>query len=72
MNKHIKIITHGYENGFWDLIDWDPDETDDEYMSQVLDYTEGQEPDDAPDSLSCVGRLLIKENNSDADALYKW
>lgn len=58
-NKHIKIVTHLKENGFFDLIDFDP-ETDTEYINQILDYTEGSEPDDAPDSLASIGRVLIK------------
>lgn len=57
-NKHVKILNHLKENGFWDLIDWDQD-TDPEYLNQILDYTEGSEPDDACDSLSSAGRVLI-------------
>ena len=59
MNKHVKIQTHLLENGFWHLIDFDV-ETDKEYLTQVCDYIEGSEPDDAPDSLSCIGRIFIK------------
>jgi hypothetical protein len=57
-NKHIKIQDYLYENGFWELIDFDPD-TDREYMEQLLDYMEGSEPDDAVDSLACIGRIMI-------------
>ncbi len=63
MNKHRKIVTHLLENGFFELIDFDPD-TDPEYMNQILDYIEGSEPDDAPDSLASIGRILITEVSS--------
>jgi len=66
MNKHVKIRTHILENGFWELIDWDP-KTDPEYLNQILDYIEGAEPDDAPDDLACLGRILLGE---DGDALW--
>ena len=52
-NKHIKIATHLFSA--WEDIDWAP-ETEDEYMSQVLDYREGMEPDDAPDSAATLIR----------------
>lgn len=58
MNKHVKIQTYLLENGFWDLIDFEPD-TDPEYLNQILDYVEGGEPDDAVDSLASLGRILI-------------
>lgn len=57
-NKHVKIQDYILGNDFWNLIDFDP-ETDPEYMNQLLDYMEGAEPDDAPDSLSCLGRILF-------------
>lgn len=63
-NKHVKILNHLKENCFFDLIDFDP-ETDPEYMSQILDYVEGGEPDDAPDSLASLGRILISSNEFD-------
>lgn len=52
-NKHIKISTNLYE--FWNQITWDKD-TDDEYMTQILDYEKGGEPDDAPDSAATLIR----------------
>jgi hypothetical protein len=51
MNKHVKISTYLYQ--FWHYIEWAPD-TDDEYMSQVADYREKSEPDDAPDSAASL------------------
>ena len=67
-NKHLKISTHLYQH--WNNIDWDPD-TDDEYMEQILDYREGQEPDDAPDSAASLLResFSTKGNNS---ILWEW
>lgn len=49
MDKHIKIVTFGRH--YWDRLLFASD-TDQEYMNQILDYREGQEPDDAPDSLA--------------------
>lgn len=54
MNKHIKIST--YLKKWWDKIDWDEEMTDAEYLNQILDYMEGQEPDDAPDSAASLLR----------------
>lgn len=56
MNKHIKIVTHLYKN--WSNIYWLED-TDPEYLSQILDYTEEADHDDAPDSAACLCRKLI-------------
>ena len=53
-NKHIKIIQNLRK--YWHLIDWH-DRTDPEYMAQILDYIEGMEPDDCPDS----GASLIRQ-----------
>lgn len=63
MNKHIKIKNYLLENGFWELIDFDPD-TDPEYINQIVDYVEGSEPDDAPDSLASLGRILLGGNDA--------
>lgn len=46
-NKHIKIVT--YLKEYWNDLIWDV-ETDPNYLAQVLEYREGEEPDDAPDS----------------------
>lgn len=51
MNKHIKIIT--FIKRYWHKIYW-IDETDPEYLNQIMDYEEGLEPDDAPDSLASL------------------
>jgi len=39
----------------WAEIIWDS-ETDDEYMGQIVDWQEGAEPDDAPDSAASLLR----------------
>lgn len=62
-NKHVKIENNLLENGFWELIDWDIN-TDPEFINQILDYTEGQEPDDAPDCTAVAGRILITSKSS--------
>lgn len=54
MNKNTKITTHLYRH--WKNIKW-LKKTDEQYMAQVLDYTENAEHDDAPDS--CAS-LLVK------------
>lgn len=57
MNKHIKISTHLREN--WHRIVFVKG-TDPEYISQILDYTENAEHDDAPDSLAS---LIMQRGN---------
>lgn len=66
-NKHIKISTNLYE--YWDKIYWSPD-TDPEYLNQILDYREGSEPDDAPDSCGTLFREICKPNKSKSRALW--
>lgn len=53
MNKHIKIVT--YLLNEWSNIVFSP-ETDTDYLEQIVDYQEGKEPDDAPDSISALLR----------------
>lgn len=53
MNKHIKIST--YLKAAWHSIEW-LDDTDPEYINQILDYSEFAEHDDAPDSAACLIR----------------
>jgi len=58
MNKHIKIVT--YLKSIWpDLIFVEG--TDKEYIEQITDYTENAEHDDAPDSASCLARLMYRK-----------
>lgn len=54
-NKFIKIST--YLRKHWKDIIWLED-TDPDYMNEILDYTENAEHDDAPDSASCCIRKL--------------
>ena len=55
MNKHVKIAAH--------LRKWWPKAlfvkgTDSAYLSQILDYTDQSDHDDAPDSAACLVRAL--------------
>lgn len=68
MNKHVKISTYGLK--WWSKLVWDP-ETDPEYISQVLDYQERQEPDDAPDSLASLLREHFDEGRRSGYGLYE-
>lgn len=54
-NKFIKISTHLRSS--WGQLDW-LDGTDPDYLSQILDYTENAEHDDAPDSAASLLRKL--------------
>jgi len=55
MNKHIKIISHLKKN--WDDIIFAED-CQDEFLNQIMDYQEGEEPDDAPDALAALLREM--------------
>lgn len=54
-NKYLKISTH-LRKWWGNLVVLEG--TDREYLSQIMDYTEDAEHDDAPDSAACVCRLL--------------
>lgn len=58
-NKYMKIST--YLRKWWKNIIWMP-ETGKDYLNQIMDYTEEAEHDDAPDSASCVARILDKRS----------
>lgn len=68
MNKHIKIENYLYP--IWDDIEWDP-ETDPEYISMILDYQEGAEPDDCPDSASSLIREHFYDGGKNMDR-WRW
>lgn len=68
-NKHVKISTNLYE--YWEKILWSPN-TDPEYMNQILDYREGSEPDDAPDSCASLLREACKPSKAKSRSLYDW
>ncbi len=55
-NKYAKI--QSYITEFWERLVF-ADDCDNEYLSQILDYREKQEPDDAPDSLASLLREMI-------------
>ena len=52
-NKHRKIISHLLPA--WGNLVWDTDCQED-YLDQILNYMEGEEPDDAPDSAASLLR----------------
>ena len=56
-NKYVKIAT--YLRKWWDNIVWLED-TDPEYLAQIMDYTMDAEHDDAPDSAASLCRILDK------------
>ena len=53
-NKYMKIAD--YLRKWWTKIEW-LEGTDQEYINQILSYTEDAEHDDAPDSAACVCRI---------------
>ena len=55
MNKHLKIST--FLRKWWRNVVF-LEGTDPEYISQIMDYNEEAEHDDAPDSAACVCRIL--------------
>jgi len=68
-NKHVKIATYLVEK--WGDIVWSQD-TDSEYMNQILDYQEKQEPDDAPDSAGSLIRQAFSHQKSSRKGRYEW
>lgn len=69
MNKHIKISTYLYEA--WSNIIW-VEETEPEYLNQILDYMERQEPDDAPDSASSLVQKCFSQNKAARAERWRW
>lgn len=57
-NKHLKIST--YLRKWWENIIW-LEGTDEEYINQIMDYTEDAEHDDAPDSAASMCRIYDKK-----------
>lgn len=65
MNKYLKIAT--YLRGEWQKIVWTED-TDPEFINQILDYSEDAEHDDAPDSAaSNIRRIRQKTTYHNLD-----
>jgi len=69
MNKHLKISTYLFD--VWPFLEWDPN-TDEEYMAQVMDYKEGIQPDDAPDSAASLFREGFPRRRVNIKAMYEW
>lgn len=55
MNKYVKIATYLQRN--WSSVFFHED-TDPEYLNEILDYTENAQHDDCPDSLASILREL--------------
>lgn len=55
-NKHIKIVAHLYRN--WARCFFHPD-SDPDYLSQINEYRQGQDLDDAPDSAASLIREAV-------------
>ena len=68
MNKFIKIASYLRSN--WKRIWWLAD-TSPEYISQILDYTEHAEHDDAPDSAASLLREMGGETYINTDDILK-
>ena len=64
MNKHLKIST--YLKAIWEKVVF-VEGTDDEYIEQILDYSEEAEHDDCPDSAACLARRLYRKANIRVD-----
>ena len=61
-NKYVKIST--FLRKWWSKIRW-LEGTDLEYLNQIMSYTEDAEHDDAPDSASCVCRILDRRGGEE-------
>ena len=66
-NKFVKIVQN--LKTYWNLIEW-ADETDPEFMNQVMDMQEGVEPDDCADSAASLIRQsrIFSKNGISVDA----
>ena len=63
MNKYLKIVT--YLKAIWKDVIFTED-TDKEFIDQICDYFEDAEHDDAPDSVSCLAKLLYKPKKTES------
>jgi len=67
-NKYIKIATKLRK--YWNRI-YFLEETDRDYINEILDYTENAEHDDSPDSLASLIRVIDnKGNEADEEETY--
>lgn len=69
LKKDVKIATYLYK--YWDDVIWD-EYTEAEYLSQVTEWMEGQEPDDAPDSAASLLRMWRDGEGSLPDGYWGW
>ena len=67
MNKFIKITS--YLKQTWNDVFF-VEGTDAEYISQICDYNENAEHDDAPDSAACVMRIYSRKGETDYKPLW--
>lgn len=63
MNKYLKIVT--YLKAIWKDVVF-VEGTDQEFINQICDYFENAEHDDAPDTVSCLARLLYKPEKANS------
>ena len=56
---------------YWKDLVFHPD-TDPEYMSMILDYREGEKPDDAPDSAASLLREFFYPKDGEATGSGLW
>jgi hypothetical protein len=61
-NKHIKIVT--YLKQVWPDVVF-VNGTDEEFISQVCDYTEDAEHDDAADSAASLSRIMLSKRRNE-------
>lgn len=66
-NKYLKISS--YLRKWWGNIVF-LQGTDQAYISQIMDYTEDAEHDDAPDSAACVARHFDRKKQNDYQSLW--
>lgn len=69
MNKDVKIST--YLVDMWNEMIWS-DETDGMYMTQILDYREKQEPNDAPDSAASLVKYCFNKRGFGQRNRWSW
>jgi len=67
-NKYTKIAT--FLRKWWGNIEW-LEGTDHEYLTQIMDYTEDAEHDDAPDSAACICRLYDRKTVEDYKSVFR-
>jgi len=73
MNKYYKISTYG--KSVWNRVILDMEESDMEYISEIMDYNENAKHDDAPDSFASLIRWKYNKKrfsvgSKEAEALF--